>query len=106
MPTKAKTDPQSQLWDRTIEDPFLEGAIEDYLTSAELMRGTRPVAKKHQGNKKALGEMLDRQKLKDGERLRVGAYVVTGQARSGGGFEIPEWASVKAGSIQRLDDGA
>lgn len=55
------------------------------------------------------GEIADKAEhyqLAEGQRLRVGEFIVTGKKRAGGGFEIPAWEKITVGSIKRADDPA
>ncbi len=84
-----KKDPQTGMWDRTIEDAELENALDEMQESEEA----------HQTYGKARARMLARvrfHELRDGERVRCGEFVIEGKARNGGGFEVPAWSSITA----------
>jgi hypothetical protein len=73
-----KQDAQTGLWDREVEGvPELNDAIEAMLENEEAAKGYS----KAKGQVKKFVETLE---LKDGERVRIGQYVITGRGRSGG----------------------
>lgn len=94
-----KPDAQTGLFDRTIEWPELEDAIETLVTARE--DGTLKAISKARALVKAV---VEDHALQDGERLRCGAFVITGRERAGGGFEVPTWSKVTVGAIVSLDD--
>lgn len=90
---------QTTIFDKTIESPEVEEAIETLMAA-------KAYAKEHEVGKaqklvKALAEQYD---LQDGERLRCGAYVITGKRRGGGGFEVPVWEKTGVGRIDSLNE--
>ena len=89
-------DNQAGLWDRTVESPELEQAIMDIID-------TRKASIKNGRAKKKRQILLKEFKLGDGERLRVGNYVIMGKSKSGGGFDIDKWSGVGVGSITELE---
>lgn len=84
-----KDDPQHGLWDREVADD----AIEEY---AETILQNRDAARAHGSAKRRLKKHLTKigVALKDGERVRVGRYVLTGKAYEGGGIHIDYWSVV------------
>jgi hypothetical protein len=99
MAAKAKPDPQGGLFDRTIEDPELEAALED-LESEEIQAGFDAYRKAH----KQVYDRLNTISLEHDEKVRVGRFIVTAKERRGGGFEIPAWTKTGIGSITRIED--
>lgn len=91
-----REDSQAGLFDREIESDELEGAIEDYLNTQE-------DAKANAKAKKTIKSVTEQYDLREGERLRVGRFVIVGKRRSGGGFEVPAWSKVTAGKINPVD---
>ena len=102
-PTKiraaVKPEPQTGLFDRTIEDPELESFLED-LYSEEVQAAHETFKKAH----KAVYDKLNQMTLEDGEKVRCGQFLVVGKQRSGGGFEVPQWTKTGIGKITRLDE--
>lgn len=92
-PGTIKDDPQTSFWDLTIENPDLEQLLEDH---AEARVAAAPYARLNKQVKKALDA------LEVGKRYRVGRFVVSPHAISGGGFEVPVWDS-KSFQIDVLD---
>ena len=90
----AKKDSQTQLFDRTIESAELEAALELIMEWKD-----RWELKELAAARKTIKEVTEQHKLADGERLRIGQFVITGKARAGGGFEVPEWHKVTVGTI-------
>lgn len=88
-------DPQTKLWDREADDPELVELVEAIWETKQTMRG-------HSKRQAQLKKRLEALGLADGERLRVGPFVLTGVARAGGGFEVPEWETVSP-VLSRLD---
>jgi len=96
---KAKEETQSRLWDKEIESPELEAAIQIIMDN-ELDQETR---KKLSKARKTIKSVTEQYELEDGQRLRCGRFVITGKGRSGGGFEVPQWAKTTVGKITELD---
>lgn len=98
---RTKAEPQRSLptFDRTIEDPELEMFLED-LHSEEVQDAAKRFKKAH----KAVYDKLNQMTLEDGEKVRIGEFLVTGKRRAGGGFEVPTWEKTGIGSITRLDE--
>lgn len=92
---KVKDEAQAQLFDRTIENPELEEAIEKMLELGE-------AAKEYAAARKPVKAITETLNLKDGERVRIGRYVITGRERSGGGFDVKSWTKTTIGSIAEL----
>jgi hypothetical protein len=90
-----KEDSQSGMFDRTIENPELEDLIEKRIENHES-------AKAFTAAQRGIKKIIDTLELKDGERVRCGAYVWTSKARQGGGFEMPEWESVGISDLQTI----
>jgi hypothetical protein len=95
----AKPDPQSNMFDRTIEDPELEAAL-DELYSEE----TKAAYKAYRDAHKKVYTRLNDIKIGINERVRVGMYIVPGKELRGGGFEIPAWTKTGIGTITRIED--
>lgn len=93
----ASQDMQGGLWDREIENAKLEDALAT-LENAD----NKAIAKRMRKAKALVKEVIEAEKLTDGERLRCGGYVVEGKGRSGGGIEVPMWSKVTAGKIKAL----
>lgn len=96
---RAKNTPQTNMFDRTIEDLDLEAALED-LYSEDTQAAYKAYREAHRKVYSRLNDM----EIKPDEKLRVGRFVVTGKERAGGGFEIPAWTKTGIGSIERLED--
>ncbi len=96
MPTR--TEAQESMWDKEIESPELEAAIEMIMEN-QPDADTRKELAKARKTVKAVTEQYD---LEDGQRLRVGRFVIEGKARGGGGFEVPTWRKVTVGKITEL----
>ena len=95
---KAKEESQSRLWDREIESPELEAAIQIIMDS-EIDQETR----KELGRaRKTIKQVTEQYELEDGQRLRCGRFVITGKGRSGGGFSVPQWSKTTVGKITEL----
>lgn len=93
---KTVDDPQGQLFDRVIDDEALEAAVARFLD-------TKTLAKQHAKARKTLYDRLNElPALEDGERIRIGRFVVEGKARAGGGFTVPKWESTGIGAIAEL----
>lgn len=92
---KAQDDPQLNMFDRTIEDEALESACARYLE-------TQPAARSHGKARKTLYELLNGLNLKDGERVRIGRFVVPGKKRKGGGFSVEPWEKTGIGTIAEI----
>jgi hypothetical protein len=90
-----REDNQGGLWDRTIESPEIEQAIEDMLAAQDAYRAYLKA-------RKVVRTVVEEYALADGERLRCGAYVLSGKERGGGGFEVPVWKKVTLGGVQAL----
>jgi len=91
----AKQEPQKGLFDRVIEDEKLERAIARFIE-------TKEPAKVHAEAKKLLNAALNEAELtdiEDGEKIRVGAFLIEGRKRAGGGFEVPAWEKNGIGRI-------
>jgi hypothetical protein len=88
---------QGNIFDRTIESPEIEEAIETLMRAREYAKG-HGVGKA----KKLVASLVEQYALEDGERLRVGQYVVTGRKRAGGGFEVPTWEKTGIGAIDSI----
>lgn len=69
-----KQEAQIAMFDRTIENPELEEAI-------ERMRDAEDGAKQYAAARKPVKEMIENMALTDGERVRVGRFVITVKAR-------------------------
>lgn len=95
MPS-TQSEPQTNMFDRTIDDEALADACDTYLQMKQK-------AKAYAKAKKKLYELLNGLELKDGERVRIGRFVVTGKTRSGGGIEVPTWTKTGIGSVSALD---
>lgn len=93
---KAEESAQSAMWDREVDVPGLEEALD----RAEKAKAP---AKEYTKARRDLKALLGEVALQDGERVRVGRFVLTGKARNGGGFEIPAWTSIVVGGVQALD---
>lgn len=89
-------EPQSGLFDREIESPELEGALETLERLADAAAEIRAA-------QKVLGGIKASLEIKDGERIRCGAFILTGAARNGGGFEVPAWSGVTIASYERVE---
>ena len=96
---KAKDEAQLNMWDREIESPELEAAIE-LIMDNELDQATRKELGKA---RKTIKQVTEQYELEDGQRLRCGRFVITGKGRSGGGFEVPQWSKTTVGKITELD---
>ena len=96
---KAKDEAQLKMWDKEIESPELEAAIE-LIMENELDQATRKELSKA---RKTIKSVTEQYELEDGQRLRCGRFVITGKGRSGGGFEVPQWAKTTVGKITELD---
>lgn len=94
MPTQEE--PQKSMFDRVIDDENLEAACDNYMQM-------KAKAKAFGKSKKKLYELVNGLELKDGERVRIGRFVVTGRARSGGGITVPIWSKTGIGSVSALD---
>lgn len=99
MAAKAKPDPQGGLFDRTIEDPELEAALED-LESDDVQAGFKAYKTAH----KAVYDRINLIELKPDDKVRVGRFIVTGKERRGGGFSIEPWTKTGIGSITRIEE--
>lgn len=96
-----REDQQSGLFDRVYDVGETELAqLEANIRTDE---STKKAAKENRKARAAIKTFCKGLDLKDGERVRIGRFVVTGRARNGGGFEIPAWESVTVKSIQALD---
>lgn len=93
---RTSEEPQKNMFDRTIDDIALEEACDTFLQM-------RQKAKSYGKAKKKLYELLNGLELKDGERVRIGRFVVTGKERRGGGIEVPQWTKTGIGSVSALD---
>ena len=93
----AKKDPQAGAFDRTIESPELEAAV-DLIVSWREEHGDELKEVAHA--RATIKAVTEQYALQDGERLRVGRFVITGKLRSGGGFEVPSWSKVVPGEIE------
>lgn len=87
-----KTTDQPGLFDRTLEMPELEEHLERWLE-------TKEAAKQHADANRKIKTIAETLAIQDGERVRVGGYVITGKARNGGGFEVPTWEKVTVGAV-------
>lgn len=96
---RAKDEAQGRLWDKEIESPELEAAIE-LIMENQLDQATRRELGKA---RKTIKSVTEQYELEDGQRLRCGRYVITGKGRSGGGFEVPQWTKTTVGKITELD---
>jgi hypothetical protein len=92
---KATDDPQTNLFDRVLDDEALEAACARFVF-------TKQGAKDHGKAKRKLYETLNALAIGPTERVRIGRFVVTGKARKGGGFEVPPWEKIGIGSIKEL----
>jgi hypothetical protein len=91
---------QAGLFDRTLDDEKLATEIEGYLeTIVSAKQAMKIVAKA----RKRLREKTPDLNLKDGDRLRIGRFVIEGRDRAGGGIEIPAWRKTIIGRIQTLE---
>ena len=95
-----KEDPQAGQFDH-------DWGNKDALKLIETMRRFDEQRKAHAVAAKALGELftgyvLDAG-LEPGTRVRIGRYVTTVTARSGGGHETKEWETVGRGQIKLLE---
>lgn len=103
MATRAKKDPQGGFQDRDVEDSEFEQLLEEALEHDEEYDQKR---KRIFKLRKQIADKAEHYQLAEGQRLRVGEFIVTGKKRAGGGFEIPAWEKVTVGSIKRADDPA
>jgi hypothetical protein len=94
-----KEDTQSKLWDRTIESPELESAIE-LIMDNKLDPETQTAVN---AARKTIKQLTEQYELTDGQRLRVGRYVIHGKQRAGGGFNVPTWSKTTVGNITELE---
>ena len=97
--SKAKDEAQLNMWDREIESPELENAIQIIMDN-ELDQETRKALSHARKTIKAVTEQYG---LEDGQRLRCGRFVITGKGRSGGGFSVPQWSKTTVGKITEMD---
>lgn len=91
-------EPQAGFWDREIEAPEVEEAIERMLANEE-------AHKQYAKDRRAVSELVEVQDLKEGERLRVGQHIIVGRRRSGGGFDVPTWSKASIGRIESVRSG-
>jgi hypothetical protein len=101
----AKRTKQSGLFDREIEDKDVEQALIEAIETLD-DEEFREAAKARAAAKALIDETFAGMKLKDGERVRVGEYIVPVVTRTGGDFEIKPWKRVGVGPIKRIDANA
>lgn len=101
----AKSSKQSGLFDREIDDPEVEGALVEAIETLE-DEEIADAIKRRAAAKALIDETLAGMKLKPGERIRVGPYVIPAVQRTGGDFEIKAWKRTGIGPIKRLENGA
>jgi len=92
-----RDDPQRGMFDRELDDSGLEAFIDTIMQ-------TQAEAKQYAGAKRGVKKRLEKLGvgLGDGERVRVGRFVMTGRAYQGGDIEIPPWDTI-APSFSALD---
>lgn len=95
--TSMQADPQSAMWEKEVESEALEDALATILDD-----DNKQIVKRVTKARRVVKQAVEDAKLEDGERLRCGPFVITGKARNGGGFEVPAWESVVAGSVSEL----
>lgn len=93
-----REDPQSGMFDHVIEDADLEGAIGEWLAYSKARTEINAIAKRIRDAKERIGIGG----MKDGDRVRCGKYTFEVKARSGGGFEMPEWSTVGYANMRSL----
>lgn len=91
-----QNEPQKSMFDRVIDDATLEEACDTYLQMKQKAKGFGK-------SKKKLYELVNGLELKNGERVRIGRFVITGRERRGGGIEVPTWTKTGIGSVTALD---
>ena len=102
MPSPTK-DGQRAFEETVLEDPQLEQLCEDYADSkATAAPANRRYRKAKKGLDKKMGELDLGSRLVAGERIRVGEYVIEGNAIEGGPTNIPEWSSIRYRVEHRL----
>ena len=84
MATQSQPDPQSSLFDRTIEDPDLEALLNE-------LEELRPTIKRIAELRRSLEPKYDALALQKDERVRCGMHIIIGVERSGGGFSVDAW---------------
>ena len=95
MPT-ATRDRQRAFQETVLENPELEGLCEQYAESkATAAPANRKYRKAKKGLDKKMAELDLGKRLLDGERVRVGEYVIEGKPIEGGPTNIPEWSSIR-----------
>jgi hypothetical protein len=98
----AKASKQGGLFDREIDDPEVEQALIEAIETLEDEEIAEAI-KRRAAAKALIDETLAGMKLKPGERVRIGEYVVPAVQRTGGDFEIKPWKRTGIGPIKRLE---
>ena len=97
-----KEDPQGNLFDRTIDD------MPEIITHLRVMQANRDAARAYGKAKKQIDAIFATLEVNDGDRIRFTSpedptgWVIPAKGRSGGGFEVPQWAKVTAGKVTKL----
>lgn len=112
--SKANEDPQAGFFDVEWEDSVLETAYREQLmfdvAYEQFLDGWRGESgRKPSQIKKAITEGEERNglaALEDGVRVRCGEFVFRTQARSGGGFDIPDWEKTgrRRGTLSEISE--
>ena len=92
-------DAQAGAFDKTIEDPEIEDAVATLIDAKRYMKDHK-VGKA----RKAVKSLVEQYELEDGQRIRVGGFVITTKSSAGGGFEVPTWEKTTIGTMGPIDD--
>lgn len=105
--TRERREAASNIYTKEITDPEVEEALVAHCRTIE---GTTEAARAHS---KASSELkaglsaIKGMRLKDGDRVRIGEYIVPFVSRAGGGIKVPAWGpKLVAGKPQKITSNA
>lgn len=99
----AKATKQRGMFDKEITDKDVEQSLVDAIETLD-SEEYHEIAKARTAAKKLIDETLAGMKLKAGERLRVGPYVIPVVERTGGDFHMKPWRATGPGPIKRVEE--